>query len=301
MTALLGVLNWSESVMTDAAAQVSAFPTYADWLAEFAKGCSHPFARDSADGIKLCLEFEQKVPKDYGWKFSTAEALLKEFRGTKNPSDVNRAYWLDFARNCEAYSVMTFWRGLELIKPAIRSLNIREVIAPAVLSRSLLELSAVSLWNANILDENIGKVLAQAREKPDFVVASTELENFMAKAIWGTRLGDPRPEIKQTNVLTIIDKITKNPAASELMTKYEYLCEIAHPNVIGNATFWSHVDKKYPNGSELRIISKSPNVESIRDTLENILWALGWGAAVVRNSLELRSQAIGRLVTHFGP
>ena len=89
------------------------------------------------------------MPARYGWRFSSEIALKQQITGIKDPAELNRIYWTDQARNIEAYATMTFWRGIELLKPAIRSLNIHEIVAPAVLARSLLELSCVFLIQAN--------------------------------------------------------------------------------------------------------------------------------------------------------
>jgi hypothetical protein len=202
-------------------------------------------------------------------------------KATKSSREVNAIYWIDVARNCEAYSVMTCWRGIELIKSAIRAPNIREVIPPAVLSRSLLELSATFLWNAHFIEKN----LSVLHITPETAVVSADLEGFIVKSIWGTRLGEPEEHLKQTNVLTTIKKLSKNSDASQLLPVYEYLCEIAHPNVIGNARFWSHVDQTYSDATERVIISRSPDPESIRETVENVLWAIGGGPDALEMAL----------------
>jgi hypothetical protein len=72
--------------------------------------------------------------------------------------------------------------------------------------------------------------------------------------IWGTRLGDPEGYLKQTNIITVLQKLTKHPNAEELWSGYEYLCELAHPNLIGNARYWSHVERVNEDGSETRVL-----------------------------------------------
>jgi hypothetical protein len=188
-----------------------AFPQYAQWIRDYCESHPEPFIRDSGKMIAYCLELDQILPEKYGWRFSDVESFKNKIDNLKirNPKEFNKAYWLDQTRNIEAYSTMTFWRGLELLKPAIRSLNVHELITPAVLVRSLLELSCVFITNANIFDKTFHEI--------DFphktIVASPELEEMIVKMIWGTRVGDPLPYLKQTNILTYIKKVSKTPSS----------------------------------------------------------------------------------------
>lgn len=174
-------------------------------------------------------------------------ALKQQLDGIKNPAERNRIYWIDQARNIEAYSITTFWRGVELLKPAIRSLNTHEVVTSAVLARSLLELSCVFLIHSN----NLTKNLSELAFPPDAIVVSSELEEMIVKMIWGTRYGDSEAHVKQSNILAFIQKVSKNPNAASVQDTYDFLCDIAHPSFIGNTRFWSHIQEINPDGSEL--------------------------------------------------
>jgi len=142
---------------------LTGFPQYADWVTDFCSTSKHPFVRDSARMISYCFELEQQLPERYGWRFCDEDALKRRIESAGSPSELNRIYWLDQARNVEAYAVMTFWRGTELLRPAIRSLNVHEVIAPAVVARSLLELATVFILNANTIESAMRMVEGTAR------------------------------------------------------------------------------------------------------------------------------------------
>ena len=246
--------------------------------------------------LAYCFELDQMLPEKYGWRFSDVESFKKQARETKSPKDLNKVYWLDQARNIEAYSTMTFWRGVELIKPAIRSLNIHEIITPAVLVRSLLELSCVFLVNANTFDKSFSEI-----EFPDNkVVIHPELEEMIVKMIWGTRIGKPADYLKQTNILTYIQKVSKNPNAKDVLHIYEYLCDVAHPSFIGNTRFWSHVEETFPDGSQRRVIAKYADKECTCEIIDKILWGLGWSSAVLRNGFEITKDAIQQLLAKIG-
>ncbi len=271
---------------------IETFPTFADWITDC---CSHhpdPFIRDSDRMIAYCFELDATMPDRYGWRFASEESIRKQLEGVRDTQAINRVYWTDLARNVEAYSTTTFWRGLELLKPAIRSLNMQEIITPAVLARSLLELSCTFLMNANILE----KTFRDMSFPKGAVVVSHELEKMVVKIIWGTRHGDPLPHLKQTNVLKSIQWVSKNPKGKDVLPTYEYLCDIAHPSFIGNTRFWSHIEEVLPDGSERRVISKYADRETTRAIVDKILWSLGWSAAVLRNGFEITEVALAQLL-----
>ncbi len=242
--------------------------------------------------IDYCFQLDQKLPDVYGWIFSSEESLKRQIEGASSPEAINHIYWTDQARNVEAYSITTFWRGIELIKPAVRSLNVHEIITPAVLSRSLLELSCVFLVHAN----NLEKAFAELEFPSGTFVISHELEEKIVKMIWGTRYGDPESHVKQTNVMGFIQKVSKNPKASDVQDVYDYLCDVAHPSFIGNTRFWSHIDKVNEDGSERRIIERYSAGHSSTEMLDKILWSLGWSATVLRNSFEITANGLIQLL-----
>ena len=272
--------------------KTKAFPGYAAWLTNHCKSHEDVFVRDSWKMIDYCFQLDLKMPDKYGWRFSSEKVFKQQIAGIKDPTELNRIYWTDQARNIEAYSTTTFWRGIELLKPAIRSLNVHEVVTPAVLARSLLELSCVFLIHANNLEKN----LSELAFPPNAVVVSQELEELIVKMIWGTRYGNPDAHIKQTNILGFIQKVSKNPKAGTVQDTYEYLCDIAHPSFIGNTRFWSHIEEINPDGSESRVIARFSAGESATEIVDKIIWTLGWCAAVLRNSFEITASGLQQLL-----
>ena len=232
------------------------------------------------------------MPDTYGWRFSNKEVFKQQIAVIKDPAKLNRIYWTDQARNIEAYSTTTFWRGVELLRPAIRSLNIHEIVASAVLARSLLELSCVFVIYANELEKN----LFELTFPPNAVVISHELEEMIVKMIWGTRYGNPEAHIKQSNVIGFIQKVSKNLGAATVQDTYDYLCDIAHPSFIGNTRFWSHIEKINPDGSESRVITRHSAGESTSEIVDKIIWTLGWSSAVLRSSFEIMASGLKRLL-----
>jgi hypothetical protein len=52
---------------------------------------------------------------------------------------------------------------------------------------------------------------------PGDLAVSEQLEELLLKGLWGTRLGEPPEHIKQVNVLTRIEFLSKNPEAGALL------------------------------------------------------------------------------------
>jgi hypothetical protein len=274
------------------AEHLEGFPQLAKWINDRCANHNDPVVRDSGSMLEYCFALDLKISDTYGWRFSDEDSLRVQLSSTMSAKERNRLYWVDQMRNVEAYSIMSFWRGVELLKSAIRCLNVREVISPSVLTRSAIEIACAYLWNANTLS----KTFEQLEFPNDTVVVSSEVEAQIVKMIWGTRLGEPEPYLKQTNIQTIIEKVAKNPAAKDVLTVWQYLCDIAHPNVVGNTRFWSHIANVYPDGSQQRVLSRLAQSQSADQILDRVLWGLGWSAAVLRNSFEINGAAIQGLL-----
>lgn len=260
---------------------------YRAWLHDYCHGHSDPIVKESQELLRHCLSIDGFIPNEYAWRYSSVESLKKQLESAKGYKGFNSVYWKDQARNIEAYAVMTLWRGLELIKSCLRGLNEKETINPAILARSLLELSACFLLNANDIEKTF-----EAIEFPKSTLVSSEaVEEMVVKMIWGTRYGNPADHLKQKNILTSLQRLSKNPNASKLMPTYEFLCDVAHPSFIGNTAYWSHVEQEYEDGSEKRIISRLSSREFNDEIIGNTVWALAWSSSCIRNSFEIMNNA----------
>ena len=275
------------------------FPQLAKWVVDRAKKSDRPLVRDSAIGVKYGLSLLEKLPDEYRWIYSSTQTFKNKIDGLNltaipMPIDYNRIIWNDYACSWEAYAIMTYWRGIELIIPSIRSLNLRELIAPAVLSRSLLELSATFLHNANTFQTFVEE-LPDSKYMHISPVCSTELELLTNKAIWGSRLVEKNDPLMAKNAMTTLQNLSKNPNAVDLYPVYEYLCEVAHPNMMGNARFWSHVASVDEHGFEKRVISRNADADHVQELVENTLWALAWGSAVIHNAFLITQMSIHKI------
>jgi len=260
---------------------------YSEWLDEYCAQNSDPFVLSSHEMISSCLDLEKDTPNEYGWKYSSEQSFNIQISKAVGCQDMNSVYWTDMARNLEAYSLMTLWRGLELIKSCLNGLNKKETISPAIAARSLLELSTVFLLNANSLESLFSKL----KFKKDTVITSTDAESLIVKMIWGTRYNNPEPHLLQTNIMTALQKLAKSPGAENLMKVYEFLCDIAHPSYIGNTSYWSHIQETYPDESEHRVISRLLDRVVNVEILDKTIWALAWSSFCIRSSFLMISLA----------
>ena len=266
-------------------------------LLEHISNHEDPIIKSAHSMIYACLDLDSKVPDNYSWLFSSKESLEKQLSAVGGDfKKINTAYWSDQTSNVEAYCYMTFWRGVELIRSCLHGLNEKETMAPAITARSLLELSTVFLLNANVLEKTFSQVVFPK----ETVITSTQVEELVIKMIWGTRYDDPEPQVQQTNIMTSLNKLAKNPNASELMPAYEFLSDIAHPSFIGNTSYWSHIDAIVSYDREKRVISRLTSRKFNSEILNKTIWSLAWSSVCIKNSFEMLITANKSLLTRLG-
>lgn len=256
---------------------------FQQWLRKFAQESDDALVRQSEEFIGQLLKLAQRLPGTYGWRVTHVEAFIEQGeelrrridRGEGSLDDMNRHYWVDIAREIEAYSVLSLWKACELIQDALSPMNAKRVLAPAIVSRSLLELSAMFLFDANTIEDCVNQAIDAPR---DHLIVSEQLENQVLKAIWGTRMGKPSPDLKKDPVGKLIGSISKNPNAADLFPTYAYLCDVTHPNVIGNDRFQAAAGDLQPDGSVIIRIDRAAEFIAATSIREKTIWALGWSA-----------------------
>lgn len=266
---------------------------YSDRLKEYCKNSSNVFVKESESMIKNFFALDKEIPDQYRWRFSDLNSITKQANSENTRQGFNKIYWTDQIRNIEAYAIMTWWRGNELVRSCLNGLNGQEVIVPAVAARSLLELSTVFLLNANTLEKNFEKITFP----PETVVVSTDVENLVAKMIWGTRYQPKDDLLNQTNIMTALKKLAKSPGAEELMPNYEFLCDIAHPSFIGNTSYWSHIEEIYPDDSQRRLLSRLTDRQYNTEITDKTLWALAWSSTCIHNAFIIMRNAYAGLLS----
>jgi uncharacterized protein YqgQ len=272
--------------------------SFNNWVFEFVKNSEQPFVKSAQEMINYFFDLERLMPDKYGWRYYDVEAFRELInKSNQSPTNINFKYWGDVMRTLEAYGIIIYFRTNEVLRTAIRSLNNQEIVPSAILTRSLLELASTMIENANVFLATIN----QLPEKENSVFrGDEEFEKLLLRIIWGTRLGDDIPEhLKQKNILSILERLSKNVNARELLEKYKFLCELAHPNWLGNARFWSEESTPNPDGSITIVIQKKGYSALRQDIIENIIWGIGWSAACVRNGYYILQGTILTLSKKF--
>lgn len=273
---------------------------YAPWLKDIARELQHPFARDSERMVDFLRELEDALPREYRWRMTDVEAFKAKMDGvcSLGSEAINRVYWEDVARNLEAWGIMSVWRGIEILNSGISSLNMGHYLPAAVLARALIEIASVMITEANNIHATVERII---QPKQDQVVMVEGLEEIILRLIWGTRQSDSPDYLTQKNILSYLKRLTKNPNASDLYEVYEYLCEAAHPNVVGYARFQASEGIRDGNDLIIRLACDLSVSESQAGNklLEQTLWAFGWSAVCLRNSFHIVQKSIEDIDKRF--
>jgi hypothetical protein len=258
-----------------------------------------PFARDCAKMLEYFLEIEDQVPANYRWRFTPTKYLTEQLALTKSATEWNNLYWRDIAENLQAFSVLSYRRGLGIIRPAVRSLNTGDILASAVLARTALELSAWSIYNTSDIDALVRAIPADLDVDKTHYTANG-LQTQLVKMLFGTRLETAHDELQQINILTILDKLTKKDTADFLRPAYAYLSDATHPNVVGNAEFWEFPTDASNSKPFTVNISTSVSAAAPNELLEYTLASLGWSSACLRNNMIHAATANEAILAKFG-
>lgn len=267
------------------------------WLHDIVLKSTHQFIRDSESHIQYFFDLGSKMPSEYRWRTTSVEVFTKQvnhiIKNKGSADDLNSLYWYDMACDIEAYGVMVFWRAIELLKTALTSLNSEEILPPSILSRSMLELAASYLVNSKRIIQTVENVVKNSQNEMNTLICCKDLEEIIVKMIHGTRIGKPSKELRQTNAQTYLEKLAaKFPQLSEILTTYEFLCDISHPNVIGNARYWASVESESDEESKILRMERHAESATTLHIIENTLFALAWSAVSIRNSFELGQSSV---------
>lgn len=267
-----------------------------DPLLAQAKGSPNPLVRNLdrllRDAAALALDLDRELQYRQ-MSVASFEASAKRLRSV---GEVNRLYWRDTASTIKAYTLSSTWRILELAGQTCVLLNGDGVLGPAILARSLIELTTVFVQTGGAVREALTRA---AREWDEKVVMSADLDGLLGKALHGTRTVPEGHFYRQTNVLTHIQKLSKVAGFEDVARYYERLCEVAHPNALGNARFWA--DGGVPQRDGTVLFSGGPRVvnEAVRQIHDDTLWVLAWSAMNVLAGVAILDEQVQEIVRSF--
>ena len=270
-----------------------------------------PWIKSLHAGIKNLNDFSAHLPHKYVWRFKNVEAFNAEVAEALTTATdmlpVNQIYWRDVLANCEAFSLLTTWRTVDAARSCSWALARGDLLGAVLLARSALEnvvqyvdgvrqISA-TITGASNSAESKG-VLDRAIDIKMNAVSSTELEEYLLKTIFGTRLPGTEDFYQSFNVVGIIKRVAKVPHQGRVAEIYDLLSEVAHPNFNGRAF---HIQEGKPGrrpGEHLRTIGPGygPSAGSMT---EAILWALSWSCHTNITAFQLMSQTIKTTAARF--
>lgn len=242
-----------------------------------AEASAIPLVRDIDKILADLVRLRGMLDRSFQWQETSVEVFTSRARQARSAFELNKLFWSDMASVIKAYCLSASWRSLELIESALSLLDGEAVLGPAILSRSLIELTTTFITNSG----QIRYLVTGASQKwSDAVIFSADLENLLNKAIFGSRLVPEGHELRQTNIITQLKKLSKLTGYEPLMEYYERLCEVAHPNMMGNARFWYDVAQLNPDGSMTRFArGRAITNERVERLYDDVLWTLSWSGS----------------------
>jgi hypothetical protein len=279
--------------------QIPALPTEVSALF---RGSSNPWVQQTDNHIKLLNDLVSRLPLQYKWRFRTVEAFRAEYEevdATANDAlAINWLVWKDHIENCQAYSLMSTWRIVELARGCVWAVARGEVIAPALLARAGIETAAQFADMARRTTATLigvtpekGRLLDPEIDLRKNIVASEDFEDLVLKTLFATRLPGIEDFYQAKNVIGIIQNASKVVGQELLLGMYERLCEVAHPNFLGKSIYMLEWHPNRRAGDEIRIIGPGSGPTS-RELVETTLGALSWTCGTNVSAFDLMSKTL---------
>lgn len=166
------------------------------------------------------------------------ESRLKDAIDKEGIYEANLIFWRDQISTFEAWKLIFLWRMSEQSQSALLLRDKSQIVSCASVCRSAFELAI----NALVISAKLSNVLHQLdtyRVKSSLSFSNT-FPVDIELAIYGTRIAErvsnSIPE--QKNIKTHLERLKKHPLGSGLEETYELLCDITHPNWLGNRPFY---------------------------------------------------------------
>jgi hypothetical protein len=286
-------------------------PSIPSELRDKLRGSTNVWVQRVDEHIVLLNTLIRDLPKAYKWKFRTVEGFTTQVeelaRSASDMFPINQLVWRDHLGSCQAYSLMTTWRIVELARGCVWAIARGEVIASALLARSALETAvqlvdmarrvSATLAGAGPEDRG-GRLLDPKLDLNSMLTASQDFEDLILKTLFGTRLPESDEFYKAKNVLSLIQAATRIAGQEKLLPMYETLCEVAHPNFIGRSIY---ILDRLPTGrvgEEIRVIGPGlgPSAGAI---VETVIGGLSWACGTNVSAFDLMAETMKAVATRL--
>ena len=203
------------------------------------------------------------------------EALALWVRDARS---LNAWYWGDLVRRADAVLFLVGTKLRELLASAEEALLSGQLFVSALLLRAVMEQAASLYVFGELLRTHLDGLQFEKLEAE--AMTNKQLEDGLIQFSHGSRFNWPaflagdadawadapeavRDEHKATNVLTLIDKVAKNPRYSAFRAVYALLCEYVHPN-LGGHLLYLRKEEPVEGGARLQFNTDSTSRDVVR-------------------------------------
>lgn len=245
---------------------------------------------------------------EYKWHFTSRDYLFKQILDAEianlGAAYINTLYWSDLNETIFAIREI-FNRKLEvLISSSIWLLNRQDILSAACTARSAFELSMWALYNSMKVRSAV-LAACEINGSDNERILHSELQTLLVKLTWGTRLlkdkGDERQQLNiTTSCLKPLAEYIKTKSGEEYIEQaYDYLCELVHPNQIGNMLFVHAPFSEEESLQEIPIAHAQHGLIASM-SVEKICGALSWTSKAALLMNEHIDVAAASLKKRFG-
>ena len=255
-------------------------------LAIIASTSQHQFVKDAQGEVEKFLNYVEVLPEQYEWRDMELGAFRRLMHETPPRMD---AYWHHMCNHLAAYVFVTLSKGQELVRETVEALNKNRVLPAAACCRSLFETSAMFLCEIGDMEATYRNLVVELGENAirerlrtgTGFVASSEMEEHLWRLTHGTRIRDLVEEgyPEQMGASKYIKRLTE--CWKWLFTRYQELCDLAHPSLISNAVFCSRQVDDPHTGEKIRTLVRGGKEHLGLWQLELILAPLCWSGIVL--------------------
>jgi hypothetical protein len=267
-------------------------------LMQMAYQSENALVRDIPRIFEDLTHFRDSVERSFQWRETSVEIFKVKFLMAKTHGEANSLYWRDITSLVKTYCLSTSWRILELIEQSILLLNSPNgILGPAILGRALVELTTHFILTGDVIRLHVEEA---AVRWGDAFISDANLENILTKAIYGTRLVPEDHHLRQTNILTHLQRLSRISGYEDVITKYNFLCEVAHPNVTGSARYWSDHARLQPDGTTMRSFNpRAVDNVTVKQIQDAAVWVLAWAGANVIAGFQILDARVDFIARQF--
>jgi len=219
----------------------------------------------------------KRLPEEIVWEYRTKEQFIEQYKDFKRSKII--PLLKDATNNLNAYGFISVLRTAELLGSVIDDLNTKKLVPAAVCARSMLELACTMSVYVNEINNDFIDVIEinNGKMKGDLDKSLFKLEKDLVMAFWGE--GNKESDYRQINVMKTISMISAQIEGDTPFKFYKLLCEIAHPNYLGNTRFLSEL---YETDNKINVLAIRKNDENPpQELIILILWVLSFSLKLV--------------------